>query len=71
MVKRALTIVVLVVALNAYAQVQPINATIDAGRPGAPISKRIYGQFMVWELVYTAIGSNSGLFKKQAEGRTR
>src|ERR1035441_224238 len=33
-------------AVAAVAQVPPIEATIDAGKTGAPISKYVYGQFI-------------------------
>jgi alpha-L-arabinofuranosidase len=46
MIKRTLIFLMLFAAFNAHAQMQSIKATIDAGQTGAPISKRIYGQFI-------------------------
>jgi len=36
----------LLFSASALAQTQPVNATIDASKTGAPISKYIYGQFL-------------------------
>lgn len=36
----------LFLAALSFAQTQPVNATIDASKTGAPISKYIYGQFL-------------------------
>ncbi len=38
--------VVLLFSILASAQTQPVTATIDASKTGAPISKYIYGQFL-------------------------
>jgi hypothetical protein len=46
MMKRALLFPIFFAAFTASAQVKPINATIDAGKIGAPISKYVYGQFL-------------------------
>ncbi len=44
--KLALLLTVVCVATLAPAQTHPIDATIEASRTGAPISKYIYGQFL-------------------------
>lgn len=44
--KHILLPVALFVSSFASAQTQPVNATIDASKTGAPISKYIYGQFL-------------------------
>lgn len=65
MMKRTLSFVVLLAACIAYAQVSSINATIDAGRTGAPISKRIYGQF----IEHIAGIINTGIWAEMLEDR--
>jgi alpha-N-arabinofuranosidase len=44
--KQVLLLAVLLSATWVSAQTQPVNATIDASKTGAPISKYIYGQFL-------------------------
>ena len=39
-------LIVLLVSISSFAQTKPIQATIDASRTSAPISKYIYGQFL-------------------------
>jgi alpha-N-arabinofuranosidase len=46
MIRPALPLALLLAACAADAQVQPIAATIDATKTGAPISKYLYGQFI-------------------------
>ena len=43
---QAVLLVVLVLSCLSFAQTQPVHATIDASKTGAPISKYIYGQFL-------------------------
>ena len=45
-VKRALLLAVLLFAIASLSQTQPVIATIDVSKTGAPISKYIYGQFL-------------------------
>src|ERR1039457_2429345 len=49
----------------AVAQVQPVSATIDAGRTGAPISKYVYGQF----IEHIAGTINSGIWAEMLDDR--
>jgi alpha-N-arabinofuranosidase len=42
----AVLLAVLFLAIASAAQTSPVNATIDASKTGAPISKYIYGQFL-------------------------
>ncbi len=42
----AMLLAVLCFSLMSAAQTSPINATIDASKTGAPISKNLYGQFL-------------------------
>ena len=65
MIKRTLTLLVLLAALNTYAQTKSIRATIDAGQAGAPISKRIYGQF----IEHIAGIINTGIWAEMLEDR--
>jgi acetyl esterase len=65
MIKRTLTFVVLLAALNTNAQTQSIKATIDAGQAGSPISKRIYGQF----IEHIAGIINTGIWAEMLEDR--
>ena len=65
MIKRTLTFVVLLAACNAFAQITSIQATIDGGRTGAPISKRIYGQF----IEHIAGIINTGIWAEMLEDR--
>jgi alpha-N-arabinofuranosidase len=44
--KQILLLVGLLFSTFSFAQTQPVHATIDASKPGAPISKYIYGQFL-------------------------
>jgi alpha-N-arabinofuranosidase len=54
---QALLLAVLFLSTLAFAQTQPVNATIDVSKTGAPISKYLYGQFLehAGGLVNTAI----------------
>ena len=45
-VKRTLHIAVLLFATSSFSQTQPVMATIDGSKTGAPISKYLYGQFL-------------------------
>lgn len=65
MIKRTLTFFVLLASLNTYAQTKSIRATIDAGQAGAPISKRIYGQF----IEHIAGIINTGIWAEMLEDR--
>ena len=44
--KQVVLLAVLLFSTLVSAQTQPVNATIDASKTGAPISKYIYGQFL-------------------------
>jgi len=46
MIRPSLSLTLILAMCAADAQVQPISATIDATRTGAPISKYLYGQFI-------------------------
>ena len=43
---RRTSLLLLAAALLCSAQNKPVNATIDASKTGAPISKYVYGQFL-------------------------
>ncbi len=45
-VKQVVLLAAIVFATLSFAQTRPVNATIDASKTGAPISKYIYGQFL-------------------------
>src|ERR1017187_8755640 len=65
MTKRALLFPIFLAAFTANAQVKPIDATIDAGKIGAPISKYVYGQF----LEHIAGTINTGIWAEMMEDR--
>ena len=44
--RAALQLIGLLFSISCFAQTQPVHATIDASKAGAPISKYIYGQFL-------------------------
>ena len=44
--KKFILLAALLFSTSAFPQTQPVHATIDASKTGAPISKYIYGQFL-------------------------
>jgi alpha-N-arabinofuranosidase len=65
MIKRTLLIAMLLSVLEAHTQDRRIAATIDATQTGAPISNRIYGQF----IEHIAGIINNGLWAEMLEDR--
>jgi alpha-N-arabinofuranosidase len=63
--RRGLLLAALLFPSFSFAQAQTVNATIDASKTGAPISKYIYGQFL------EHIGSivNSGIWAEMLDDR--
>src|ERR1035441_6235951 len=63
--RQGLLLAALVFSSFSFAQTQTVNATIDASKTGAPISKYVYGQFL------EHIGSlvNSGIWAEMLDDR--
>jgi len=63
--KQVLLLATLLFATIACAQTQPVNATIDASKTSAPISKYVYGQF----LEHIAGIVNNGIWAEMLDDR--